>query len=316
MRLVYSEDLDVYRHLAAEAYFLHEHEGDVLMIWRSKDAVVCGKHQNACGEANYKFCHQNDIRIARRLSGGGTVFHDLGNINFTFVKKLTEGMERAVDYKRYLEPVRSVLCNLGIETSYSQRDDLLLNNIKMSGNAQHIYQKGMKGLHHGTLLYDANLISLGEAIHSGGSYEGKSVPSNRSDVTNIREWHDLGTTESFIKQLLVGFESYYGVRFESLREEEKQRCAAISQEKFSQDMWILGYSPKYTHRRVLQWKHGVFQLEMRVHQDVIEELKLLDENGVLRFEEACRVMIGKPLRLLILEEAFKGVSSEELLELF
>ena len=316
MRLVYSEDLDVYRHLAAEAYFLHEHEGDVLMIWRSKDAVVCGKHQNACGEANYKFCHQNDIRIARRLSGGGTVFHDLGNINFTFVKKLTEGMERAVDYKRYLEPVRSVLRNLGIETSYSQRDDLLLNNIKISGNAQHIYQKGMKGLHHGTLLYDANLISLGEAIHSGGSYEGKSVPSNRSAVTNIRKWHDLGTTESFIKQLLVGFESYYGVRFESLLEEEKLRCAAISQEKFSQEMWILGYSPKYTHRRILQWKQGSFQLEMRVHQDAIEELKLLDENGVLRFEEACRVMIGKPLRLSILEEAFKGVSLEELLELF
>ena len=83
MRLVYSEHFDVYQHLAAEAYFLHEYDGDVLIIWRSHDAVVCGKHQNACGEANYRFCHQNKIRIARRLSGGGTVFHDLGNINFT-----------------------------------------------------------------------------------------------------------------------------------------------------------------------------------------------------------------------------------------
>ncbi len=316
MRLIYSEELDVYRHLAAEAYFLHEHEGDVLMIWRSKDAVVCGKHQNACGEANYKFCHLNDIRIARRLSGGGTVFHDLGNINFTFVKNLTEGMERAVDYKRYLEPVRSVLRTLGIETTYSHRDDLLLNNIKISGNAQHIYQKGMKGLHHGTLLYDADLKSLGEAIHSGGSYEGKSVPSNRSAVTNIRQWNDLGTTESFIKQLLVGFESYYGVRFESLRDEEIQRCEAISQEKFSQDSWILGYSPRYSHRRVLEWSQGVFQLEMRVHQDAVEELKLTDKNGVLAFESACQNVVGKPLRLSTLEEAFKGVSVEELLELF
>lgn len=316
MRLVYSEHFDVYQHLAAEAYFLHEHDGDVLIIWRSHDAVVCGKHQNACGEANYKFCHQKNIRIARRLSGGGTVFHDLGNINFTFVKKLTEGMERAVDYKRYLEPVRTVLRSLGIETTYSQRDDLLLNNIKISGNAQHIYQKGMKGLHHGTLLYDADLISLGEAIHSGGSYEGKSVPSNRSAVINIRECHDLGTTESFIKQLLVGFEFHYGVRFESLRDEEMQRCASISQEKFSQESWILGYSPRYTHKRVLNWSEGSFQLEMRVHQDAIEELKLADINGVLGFEEACRSLIGKPLRMSILQGAFKGVTSEELLDLF
>jgi lipoate-protein ligase A len=316
MRLVYSEHFDVYQHLAAEAYFLHEYDGDVLMIWRSHDAVVCGKHQNACGEANYKFCQQNNIRIARRLSGGGTVFHDLGNINFTFVKRLTEGMERAVDYKRYLEPVRTVLRSIGVETTYSQRDDLLLNHIKISGNAQHIYQKGMKGLHHGTLLYDANLISLGEAIHSGGVYEGKSVPSNRSSVTNIREWHDLGTTESFIKQLLVGFESLYGVCFGALNAEEQRKCASISQEKFSQESWILGYSPRYTHKRVLNWSEGSFQMEMRVHQDAIEHIQIVDAAGALYQEAACSALVGKPLRLTELQAVFEGVATEELLELF
>ena len=95
-----------------------------------------------------------------------------------------------------------------------------------------------------------------------------------------------------------------------------QRCEAISQEKFTQDSWILGYSPRYLHRRVLEWSQGIFQLEMRVHQDAIEELKLLDNHGVLAFETACQNVVGKPLRLLTLVEAFKGVSLEELLELF
>lgn len=316
MRLVYSTEYDVYNHLAAESYFLHEFEGDVLMIWRSKDAVVCGKHQNACGEANYKFCDQNNIRIARRLSGGGTVFHDMGNVNFTFIKRLTEGMERAVDYKRYLEPVRAVLRSIGIETTYSKRDDLLLEGIKISGNAQHIYQKGLKGLHHGTLLYDADLHSLGNAIHSEGKYEGKSVPSNRSDVTNIRKWHDLGPTESFIEKLLVGFESFFGTSFGPLTSDELLRCHQISQEKFSQDSWILGYSPRYTHRRSLNWTLGNYALEMKVYQDAIEELRIQNDAGELCFKNSCEKMLGKPLRMGILERTFEGVSRSELLDLF
>lgn len=316
MRLVFSEEVDVYRHLAAEAYFLNEYDGDVLMLWQSKNAVVCGKHQNACGEANYKYCFENNIKIARRLSGGGTVFHDLGNINFTFVMKLTEGMERAVNYKRYLEPVRAVLRSLGIETTYSHRDDLLLNNIKISGNAQHIYQKGMKGLHHGTLLYDSDLKSLKEAIHSGGEYEGKSVPSNRSEVTNIRDWHDLGPTESFLKKLITAFETYYQSPVDTLNLKEMERCEAISQEKFRKEEWILGYSPRYTHRRQLQWEKGVFELEMHISQDAIESISIRDINGNIVFDNECKILQGRPLRLWVLQEVFEEIATHELLDLF
>lgn len=316
MRLVYSEDVDIYQHLAAESYFLHEHNDDVLMIWRSKDSVVCGKHQNACGEANYKFCFEHGIKIARRLSGGGTVFHDMGNVNFTFVKKLTEGMERAVDYKRYLEPVRRVLDQMGIETTYSHRDDLLLNGIKISGNAQHIYQKGLKGLHHGTLLYDADLKALGEAIHSKGEYQGKSVPSNRSDVVNIRKYHELGDTSIFIEKLLEGFESFYNERFETLNPTEIERCASIAEEKFSKESWILGYSPRYIHKRFIHWEKQDLQVEMNVHQDVIEEISFKDNLGNSHFTDNCKELVGLPLRLEHLKRIFPLVSTTDLLELF
>ncbi len=316
MRLIYSDSQDVYFNLASEAYLLHEQDEDVIMIWRSHNAVVCGKHQNACAEANYAYCALNNIDIARRLSGGGTVFHDLGNINFSFIKKLDQGMERAVDYKRYLEPIRKVLESMGIITTYSSRDDLLLNELKISGNAQHIYQKGLKGLHHGTLLYDANLSALGKSIHSDGTYLGKSVPSNRSEVTNIRNWHDFGDTQSFLSRFLEEIADFFEISVGTWTPEEKSRCLEISQEKFSQESWILGYSPRYTHQRKLNWSVGNLNLQMHVYQDVIEELIFTDNAGNRVFEGESTDLIGGALRLSRLRGHFKGVTDTELLDLF
>ena len=316
MRIIRSDSHDVYFNLAAEQYLLHEHPEDILMIWQSKSAVVCGKHQNACAEANYAFCKQNDINIARRLSGGGTVFHDLGNVNFTFIKALSEGMERAVDYKRYLEPMREVLSILGIQTTYSQRDDLLLNGLKISGNAQHIYQKGLKGLHHGTLLYDSDLGSLNTAIHSDGTYEGKSVPSNRSEVTNIREWIDLGDTSVFMEKLLQELESLYGTSARGLSSTEIAKCQQISDEKFSQESWILGYSPRYIHERRFLKDGESHHLRIMVHQDEIKECVITNDQNHILYPSESKQLIGQALRLETLKALFKEFSEQELLNFF
>ena len=316
MRIIRSDSHDVYFNLATEQYLLHEQSEDILMLWQSESAVVCGKHQNACAEANYAFCKENNIHIARRLSGGGTVFHDLGNVNFTFVKALSEGMERAVDYKRYLEPIREVLSNLGIQTTYSERDDLLLNGLKISGNAQHIYQKGLKGLHHGTLLYDSDLASLNTAIHSEGAYEGKSVPSNRSEVTNIREWTDLGATSLFIGKLCHQLESLYGVTSKPLTDIEKSRCQQISDEKFSQESWILGYSPRYIHERSFLKDGKRLHLTMMVHQDEIKNCVITDDQKQVVYPSESEQLIGRALRFITLKQTFTEFSEKELLNFF
>jgi len=283
MRIIRSDSHDVYFNLATEQYLLHEQSEDILMLWQSESAVVCGKHQNACAEANYAFCKENNIHIARRLSGGGTVFHDLGNVNFTFVKALSEGMERAVDYKRYLDPIREVLSNLGIQTTYSERDDLLLNGLKISGNAQHIYQKGLKGLHHGTLLYDSDLASLNTAIHSEGAYEGKSVPSNTSIPLSYKE---------------------------------KSKCQQISDEKFSQESWILGYSPRYIHERGFLKDGERLHLSMMVHQDEIKNCVITDDQKQVVYPKESKQLIGRSLRLITLKQTFTEFSEKELLNFF
>ena len=219
MRFFISDSTNPYFNLATEQFLLHDFSEDVLFLWRSDNSVVLGKHQNACAEANYEFCKENNIKIARRLSGGGTVFHDLGNINFTLIRNLKDGMSKAVDYRFLLEPIRKVLADLNIETTYSKRDDLLLNNLKISGNAQHIHQRGLRNLHHGTLLYDSDLKKLNSAIRSIGTYEGKSVPSNRSDVTNIREYHNYGETQEFMSKFGDGIIKLFNAKFIGLSDE-------------------------------------------------------------------------------------------------
>lgn len=274
MRFFISDNTDAYFNLATEQYLLHNSSEDVLFLWRSHNAVVLGKHQNACAEANYEFCKKNNIRIARRLSGGGTVYHDLGNINFTLIRNLKDGMSKAVDYRYLLEPIRTVLADLNIETTYSKRDDLLLNNLKISGNAQHIHQKGLRNLHHGTLLYDSDLKKLNTAIRSDGTYEGKSVPSNRSEVTNIREHHNYGETEAFLALLGKGMEDYFGASNISLKSNEITKINEIIEERFIRESWILGYSPKYIHHRKFDYSGYEYQLKMEVKDGAIEILEI------------------------------------------
>ncbi len=274
MRFFISDNTDAYFNLAIEQYLLHNFSEDVLFLWRSHNAVVLGKHQNACAEANYEFCKKNNIKIARRLSGGGTVFHDLGNINFTLIRNLTDGMSKAVDYRYLLEPIRTVLADLNIETTYSKRDDLLLNDLKISGNAQHIHQKGLRNLHHGTLLYDSDLKKLNTAIRSEGTYEGKSVPSNRSEVTNIREHHNYGETEAFLALLGKGMKDYFGANDISLYSDEITKINEIMEERFIRESWILGYSPKYIHHRKFDYRGYEYQLKMEVNDAVIEKLDI------------------------------------------
>jgi len=235
----------------------------------------------------------------------------LGNINFTFIKNLKEGIEKAVNYKQFLEPVRSVLQDLDIPTTYSQRDDLLLNGLKISGNAQHIYQKGMRLLHHGTLLYNSDLKSLNTSIHSKGKYEGKSVPSNRSEVTNIVEYKNWGSVDSFLEELKLGFEQFWGTEFQELSEMEIHEIQSIQKEKFETDKWIVGYSPKYTHTRSFSTSKGVLSLEMYVVDGVIQRFEFSSDQD-LQFNG----LIGEELTIANLQTAFPQLNEKELLEFF
>ncbi len=297
MRLINLDSLDVYFNLAAEAFFLHQTSEIILIIWRSSKAVVCGKHQNICAEINVEYCKQNDIAPARRISGGGTVFHDLGNVNFTFIQPIGDSLDKAVDYKQFLEPVRTVLNGMGIDTTYSVRHDLLFGSDKISGNAQHIYQQGRRVLHHGTLLFNANLNALGGTLHATGTYIDKAVKSNRSTVTNLGDHFPKYRDMKYVlAELKAGFEVLYGTKFGGLSNEEQESINQLVSSKFALDSWIFGYSPSFSVTKQISTPDlGEINWTWNIQKGIVESVIIqhqLTKEVVLKNE--CSMMVGKP----------------------
>lgn len=238
---------DPYFNLATEEYLLKQADEDIFMLWSSDSSIVVGKHQNALAEINHRYVRENRIRVARRLSGGGTVFHDPGNFNFTFIRRVDRIED--VNYKIFLQPVKEALEKLGLEIGSSKRDDLILKGMKISGNAQHVYKNRV--LHHGTLLFDAELGRLKAALNVDLSrFEDKAVQSNRSVVTNIADHLPRPMSrDAFADHLFESVsQSFADHRVAELGETEHEIISRMADEKYRLWDWIYGYSPKYVYR--------------------------------------------------------------------
>ena len=294
MRLIISENKDVFFNLALEDVLLHGTDADILMLWQSRAAVVCGKHQNLCGEANYGYCKYHHIDLARRLSGGGTVYHDEGNVNFTFIQNLKPHEELNINFRKFLDPIMEVLFSMGVNTTYSGRNDLLLNGLKISGNAEHLHQKSRRVLHHGTLLFDSKLDTLGEALHSHGTYESKAVKSVRSKVGNIKPHTAMENVQDFIAALAEGFMIKFGYCVSDITTEENTKAQELQTNKYATDAWIVGYSPAYRVEKELLLNNKSVKIALSVNKGIIDTAAIIkgDAEGL---NIAVSVLTGKPL---------------------
>lgn len=230
--------------LATEEYLLKNFDDDIFMLWQSDKTVVVGKHQNALGEVNYRYVRENDITVARRISGGGTVYHDAGNVNFAFIKNVKSPAE--ISFKQFTEPVVEALAQLGIEATTSGRNDLLIKGLKISGNAEHVFKNRV--LHHGTLLFNSDLENLGNSIKViPGKYTSKAVQSTRSKVANIAPFLKTEMSiEAFI-DFLIGVQlKKEGAESYTISADEEKAINKLVDEKFTTWEWRWGYSPKYT----------------------------------------------------------------------
>jgi lipoate-protein ligase A len=272
MLCIHLKNTDPFFCLAAEEYLLKNFSDDIFMLWQSENTVVVGKHQNLLAEINYPFVRENKITVARRISGGGTVFHDAGNVNFTFIKNVKSPAE--ISFKMFTEPVVEALAKLGITATTSGRNDLLIEGKKISGNAEHIYKNRV--LHHGTLLYNSDLKNLGQAIKVvPGKYESKAVQSNRSPVANISSFlKEKLTVEEFIQFLLgVQLEKFENGFYE-LSETDIQTIGKLSDEKFRTWEWNFGYSPKYSFKNEEKIDGKNLFVQINVHKGIIEDCKI------------------------------------------
>lgn len=272
MLCIHLKNTDPFFCLAAEEYLLKNFAEDIFMLWQSENTVVVGKHQNLLGEINYQFVRENNIKVARRISGGGTVFHDAGNVNFSFIKNVKSPAE--ISFKQFTAPVVDALAKLGITATTSGRNDLLINGLKISGNAEHVYKNRV--LHHGTLLFNSDLENLGQAIKVvPGKYKSKAVQSNRSPVANISQFLKTPmNTEEFVRFLLkVQLEKPENSIY-NLTETDIQNIEKLSSEKFQTWEWTFGYSPKYTFRNEVEIEGKKLSIRLVVEKGLIVEAEV------------------------------------------
>lgn len=230
-----------FQNLAYEQWLFEHFEGEFLRLWINPTSVIVGKHQNALAECNFHYCQLNHIPIIRRISGGGTVFHDMGNINFSFFRNLDKS--QMINYDRNLNFISTALNEMGYPVIMNKRHDLYLNDRKISGNAQHMRMHRV--LHHGTILYDSNTSMLGNAIkRKSGEFTDKAVKSVRSPVANLREFKDSGSTTSFLKQLLESLNEQ-GLTIKETTLPTEAELNGMIASKYASNEWNFGYSPPY-----------------------------------------------------------------------
>jgi lipoate---protein ligase len=261
---------DPYFNLAAEEYMLHNFSENCFMLWRNENAIVVGKHQNTLSEINMDYIRRRKIRVVRRLSGGGAVFHDLGNLNFTFIMNGQEG--QLVDFRKYTLPILEVLQKLSVNAGYGNRNDLVINGKKFSGNAEHIYRKRV--LHHGTLLFSSAKEDLSLALKINPlKYKSKAVKSIRSRVTNITEHLNAGLDVIQFRDIIMDhiLDNFPESRKYEFSNDDIAKINELGKAKYRTWEWNFGYSPEYEFERSFLINGRLVQLNLSVSGGIIQK---------------------------------------------
>lgn len=273
MLFVENPSLNPYFNIAAEEYLLKNFDSDIIMLWRSHPSIIVGKHQNTLAEINLGFVRKLNIPVIRRLSGGGTVFHDPGNINFTFIRKAEKG--KLVDFKAQTAPVIDFLSTIGVDARFEGKNDLRVNGLKISGNAEHIFKNIV--LHHGTLLFDSDLECLKKAIKGREpNFNSKAVKSVRSVVTNISSLPGVSIgRDEFMEKLGDYLKSCHDdINTYQFSVQDKAAIEKLMEEKYTRWDWNFGYSPQYTFKNNRTVFNRNIMIELMVSKGLIEDVRV------------------------------------------
>lgn len=313
---------DPYFNLAMEEYIFRNFskEEDYFLLWQNDNAVIVGKHQNTIEEINQDYVKEHGTKVVRRMSGGGAVYHDLGNLNFTFI--VHGGNVREFDFKVFTEPVVKALGKIGVEAESTGRNDITIQGKKFSGNSQYIGGGGL--LHHGTILFNSDLSVLEQALNvKKEKIESKSIKSVRSRVTNIAEYLQAGhTLEEFerllLKYMLEGRELTEYV----LTEKDIAEINRLADEKYATWEWNYGASPKYNIRKERKFESMMLTIFLQVEHGKIQQIKFYGDffgNGCIEDIEKrladvkCEEeSVRNALKDLKIDDYFKGIDCGQL----
>ena len=311
MKYIESPFVDAYDNMALEEFVFEglPAEDEYFMLWQNKNAVVVGKYQNTVEEINQDFVRKNGIQVVRRLSGGGAMYQDMGNLNFTFVVK--QEAAKSLDFEIFIQPVVHALAQLGVRAEMSSRNDIVIEGKKFSGNSQ--YNKRGRTMHHGTMLFCSDLNVIQDALRvKADKIESKGIKSVRSHVTNIADFLPKETTLEEFKDVLLRhmFDANSLQKYE-LTEHDLKAVKVLRDEKYATWEWNYGRSPAYGLRKERRYDFGGIALSLDVKEGKLCSLDVSGDffgNGDIG--DLANAMKGCQMRAEALEEALKNMDVE------
>lgn len=288
--------------LALEEYLLKEKniQDDVFYLWQNTPCVVIGRNQNPYNEINLLYAESHHIPVFRRISGGGTVYHDLGNINFTYITNKLKN--RLNNYRFFVQPIIDILNKMGIPATFKESSHIYLHSKKISGNAQSFFKDKM--MHHGTLLFSGDLAHLYSLLKPMKRYQTHTVDSTRSQTTNISEHLPFDTNIEDFKTFLLE-ELLYGDVSSSqmeLDDTDWQRIHELADTKYRKLDWTFGETPDFWINQTIDGE----VIQLRISKGRIAETSIYEEQleGLLFHPKSIRETLGDNPRTTQLLQAF------------
>ncbi len=300
---IFGKNTNPYFNLASEEFLLKNTDKNIIYIWQNEPSVIVGVNQNALSEINFDYTEKNGVKVVRRQTGGGAVYHDLGNVCFTIVAPFDNEINH---YAEFCAPVIDYLKTLGISAEFSGRNDLLVDGQKISGTAQTVYKNRI--LFHGTLLFSSDFSALESALKPNElKIKSKGIKSVRARVTNISKHL---SSPMAVKDFFYGLKLFFEKKYPTYEftNEDIEKINLLVRKKYSTYEWNIGYSPKTQYKIEESFSFGIMTVCFDLNAGIIENAKIYGdffaEGSIDRFENALN---GKKFIKEHLELAFTGI---------
>lgn len=327
MLIINSPSNNAYFNIALEEYLLYKYPtASIFLLYVNAPSIIIGKFQNTLAEINLDYIKEKNIKVVRRMSGGGAVYHDLGNLNFSFHTLL--GENDFMDFSKFTQPIIKVLNELHVPATLEGRNDLLVNGKKFSGNAK--LARNGKMIQHGTILFDSEMTVLNDALKINPlKYQDKAVKSNRARVINLKEFLSNEVTINHLKQALINemIQSNQSATLYELTAEDVLGAENLITEKYDTWDWNFGFSPKYSFQNAAKIPAGFIEVHLNVARGGnIEQAKIFGDFFASKpIEELEALFIGSNhnendirqiLQSVNITDYFGKVTVDEIVSLF
>ncbi len=326
---IFVENTKPYENIALEDYLfnsLKAHDEGYFLLWHNDPSIIVGRHQNTLQEINTELVKRYSLPVVRRMTGGGAVYHDLGNLNFSFLRPLKGDEENRIDFIKFLQPILATLQSLGVSAEFSSRNDLVCGERKFSGSAQlRRADKGVRRvLHHGTLLVNLDLAMLG-AVLTGApdKYLSKGISSIESRVANLQEFFPQGVGVEELKYTLM---QNCATEVIQLDAKVLEAAKGLATKKYATEAWNYGASPAFTEKRRERFSWGLVECYIDVRAGHIVGIKIYGDffakSQVEEFEKLFdkvaynSLAVSKAIKNVNFDDYFSGCDEQAMKDFF